>query len=87
MRTPAQNGDLSLHLMGGPHVVLLAMNWPEARRAELMGFAISRTNLQTGAGDFLFGQKSFPGATWRDQHERRHALLHAARAGAVFHLG
>jgi hypothetical protein len=49
--------------MGGPHVVLLAMNWPEARRAELMGFAISRTNLQTGAGDFLFGQKSFPGAT------------------------
>ena len=61
MRTAAHNGDLSLHLISGPHVVLLAMNWPEARRNELLGFAIYRTDLQSGAGDWLYGQKTFPG--------------------------
>jgi phosphatidylserine/phosphatidylglycerophosphate/cardiolipin synthase-like enzyme len=62
MRTAAHNGDLSLHLISGPHVVMLAMNWPEARQNELMGFAIYRTNLQSGAGDWIYGQKNFPGA-------------------------
>jgi phosphatidylserine/phosphatidylglycerophosphate/cardiolipin synthase-like enzyme len=63
MRNAAHNGDLSLHLISGPHVVILAMNWPEARKAELMGFAIYRTDLQSGAGDWIYGQKHFPGLT------------------------
>lgn len=63
MRIPARNADLSLHLISGPHVVILAMNWPESRSMELMGFAIYRTNLQSGAGDWIYGQKHFPGVT------------------------
>lgn len=63
MRAPSHNGDLSLHLISGPHVVLLATDWPEARKGELMGFAIYRTDLTTGAGDWIYGQKNFPGVT------------------------
>jgi hypothetical protein len=59
MRVPKKNGDLSVHLISGPHVVIVAMNWSEARKNELMGFAIYRTDLQSGAGDWIYGQKSF----------------------------
>lgn len=70
MRVAIHNNDSSLHLISGPHVVILAMNWPENRKNELMGFAIYRTDLGTGAGDWVYGQKAFPGVAGTNEGER-----------------
>jgi phosphatidylserine/phosphatidylglycerophosphate/cardiolipin synthase-like enzyme len=59
MRTKKTNGDLTVSAIGGTHVVLLAMNMPEAKCDGLLGFAIHRTDHEAQEAFWLQGMKIF----------------------------
>src|SRR5258708_2984224 len=59
MRTKKTNGDLTVSAIAGTHVVLLAMNRPEAKCDGLLGFAIHRTDRDAQEAFWLQGMKIF----------------------------
>ncbi|MBI3789788.1 MAG: hypothetical protein HY275_02785 [Gemmatimonadetes bacterium] len=59
MRAKNTSGHLSVHAIAGTHVVLLAMNMPEAQCKGLLGFAIHRTDPEEKEAYWLEGMKVF----------------------------
>jgi phosphatidylserine/phosphatidylglycerophosphate/cardiolipin synthase-like enzyme len=56
------NGAPTVKAYAGTTGVLLAFNLPKAKTANLLGFAIERTDLKTGQRDWLKGSLGFQGA-------------------------
>ncbi len=59
MRTKKTNGDLTVSAIAGTHVVLLAMDLPQAACDGLLGFAIHRTEPRSREAIWLQGMKIF----------------------------
>lgn len=72
MRRTATTDQLRLQVIAGSHVVLLGIHLPEALCANLLGFAIHRTDHDEQEANWLRGKKTFlatdpglpPGATY-----------------------
>lgn len=62
MRTNNTAGDLTVSVVAGTYVVLLAMDMPEKSCNGLLGFAIHRTDHQNDEAYWLEGMKVFPSA-------------------------
>lgn len=59
MRIKKANGDLTVSIIAGTHVVLLAMDMPREKCDGLLGFAIHRTDHAAQEGYWLEGMKIF----------------------------
>lgn len=59
MRIKKTHGNLTVSAIAGTHVVLLAMNMPEAKCNGLLGFAIHRTDHDAQEAFWLQGMKIF----------------------------
>jgi phosphatidylserine/phosphatidylglycerophosphate/cardiolipin synthase-like enzyme len=59
MRARASSGALAVQAVGGTHVVLLGVDFREADKQGLLGFAIHRADGQSGEGAYLKGFKTF----------------------------
>ncbi|WBU51855.1 phospholipase D-like domain-containing protein [Paracoccus sp. SCSIO 75233] len=59
MRVRNEADDLTAQAVSGSHVVLLGWSWPREKCDGLAGFAIHKTDLDSGAHDFLPGMKTF----------------------------
>jgi len=59
MRNKEQKGDLSVQAIAGTHVVLLGMDFPEAKCPGLLGFALRREDHTEGEKYWLSGYKTF----------------------------
>ena len=81
MRRTATTDQLRLHVIAGSHVVLLGIHLPEALCANLLGFAIHRTDHDEEEAGWLRGKKTFaltdpgflPGATYSTRQHRSRA--------------
>lgn len=59
MRTRSASNGVTLNVVAGTHIVLLAFDLSEARRTTCLGFAIQRQDRTTGAKVWLKGMKTF----------------------------
>lgn len=59
MRNKQENDQLSVQAIAGTHVILLGMNFPEAKCTGLLGFAIRRHDHTEGESYWLSGYKTF----------------------------
>lgn len=60
MRAKQTNGDLTVKAIAGTHVVILAMDMPQASCDGLLGFGIHRTDHTEDEAYWLEGMKVFP---------------------------
>jgi hypothetical protein len=62
MRNKEQKGDLSVHAMAAPHVVLPGMDLPEQTGPRFLEFALRRAGVTESDKHCLPGYKIFSGA-------------------------
>ena len=79
MRAQSTEGGLHVQAIAGSHVVMFGFDWPAARAGQLQGFALHRTDHDTGRADWLDSQKRYsstdPGtATGAKVSTRQHPL-------------
>jgi phosphatidylserine/phosphatidylglycerophosphate/cardiolipin synthase-like enzyme len=59
MRAQRTEGDLHVQGIAGSYVIMFGFDWPQSRAGELQGFAIHRTDHDTGRADWLEAQKRY----------------------------
>ena len=59
MRIQEMSDDLAVQAVGGSHVVMLGWDFPRERCDGLLGFAIHKTDNESGIGNWLSGMKTF----------------------------
>ena len=59
MRAQRTEGGLHVQAIAGSHVIVFGFDWPEQQAGLLQGFAIHRTDHETGRADWLEAQKRY----------------------------
>lgn len=76
MRIQRTDNGLSLSAVAGTYVVFLGIDMAPADCEGLMGFAIHRTEKETGARGFMPGTKRFEGSTDGERPDGRYSTQH-----------
>ena len=66
MRKTGKAGDLTVQMVAGSYVVLMGLNLPKNKTSKLLGFAVQRTDVQSGEVIWMRGMKTFAATDPKD---------------------